>query len=163
LTRLARTAWGAGLLLSGLALAAGARCGLESNSPLTAGKALFHGTVPLKARMVGHDTDLPATAVRCSNCHSRQPAPAAAANSAAPSAVSGPSPQDTFGSQLSRASLLESRPRRGGPRSRYDEASFCRVLREGIDPASVMISQTMPRYRVTPQECHQLWTFAVDE
>jgi hypothetical protein len=160
LTPLGRALVGLGLLPAIALLGFAVRRGLAPDPVVRAGKALFAGDVPLKARMVGHDTDLPSMAVRCSNCHSRQPVPSAVATS--PTADLS-LPRDTFGSSLSRLSLLDKRSRRGGPPSRYQEASFCRVLREGIDPASVMIAQTMPRYRVTDEECHQLWTFAIDE
>jgi hypothetical protein len=32
-------------------------------------------------------------------------------------------------------------------------------MREGIDPAWVVIPQTMPRYAFTDQECGALWAF----
>jgi len=55
--------------------------------------------------------------------------------------------------------LLSSLPRRGGPPSRYELGAFCRLLRVGIDPASVVIPGNMPRYQVTDQECRELWTY----
>jgi hypothetical protein len=119
-----------------------------------AGKALFTGGVPLKGRIVGHQTDLPPMAVRCSNCHSSQPRPAS-------DPPAGTAPSDIFAAQLSRAALLENRPRRGGPASRYDQAAFCRVLREGIDPANVMVAQTMPRYLLSEKECGELWAYTI--
>jgi hypothetical protein len=72
-------------------------------------------------------------------------------------------PQDVYGSALSARALLESRPRRGGPPSRYDLAAFCRVLAVGIDPAHVIIAQTMPRYRLSAEECDSLWSFVTSE
>jgi len=119
-----------------------------------AGKALFTGSVPLKARILGHQTDLPPIAVRCSNCHSSQPRPTSQSQA-------GSAPSDIFASQLSRVALLENRPRRGGPASRYDQAAFCRVLRDGIDPASVMVAQTMPRYLLSEKECGELWAYTI--
>ena len=130
---------------------------------VAAGKALFDGSVPLKARMVGHETDLPPSAVRCANCHTRQGPPPAAASARGLAALPGASPRDIYAAALSRAALLQDRPRRGGPPSCYDQAAFCRVLRDGIDPASVIVTQTMPRYSVSEQECHDLWTFATAE
>ena len=53
--------------------------------------------------------------------------------------------------------LLQALPRRGGPPSRYDPASFCQLLRTGIDPASVMVDKAMPRYTLTDQQCALLW------
>ena len=121
------------------------------------GKALFTGGVALSARMPGHDVDLPPETVRCANCHGRQPPPVASA------AAGSGKPQDVYGSALSAEALLQSRPRRGGPPSRYDLAAFCRVLSHGIDPAHVMVTQTMPRYRVSPEQCDSLWSFVTAE
>lgn len=143
------------LLAAGLALSAGVHCARKPSPAELAGKALFSGSVPLKARMVGHDTDLPAAAVRCVNCHSRTTPPPAASAPGAPSTT----PTDIYGALLTRQALVERVPRRGGPPSSYDVSNFCRVLREGIDPAHVMIVQTMPRYRLTDQECHDLWSY----
>ncbi len=158
MTRSGRLLLGTGLALTlTLASVLALQRGKATDPAVEAGKALFTGNVALKAHMVGHDTDLPPAAVRCANCHSRQAAPPGAA---APTAASA-RPRDIYAAPLSYAALLEKRPRRGGPPSRYDLAAFCRVLRDGIDPASVMVAQTMPRYRLTEQECHELWTFAI--
>jgi hypothetical protein len=127
------------------------------------GKDLFTAAVRLEARMSGHETQLPVDAARCRNCHGLA-TPAGAPGSAI--AASRPpglgtvrGPRETFGPVLSRQTLEEPLPRRGGPPSRYDRQRFCRVLREGIDPAHVMLPQTMPRYTLTEQECTALWTY----
>ena len=114
-------------------------------SSLERGRALFHAELPLTARMVGHADALPQAAVRCRNCHSKQPA-------------SGDAAQD-FAPLLNARTLLAQSPRRGGPPSRYDAKALCRVLREGIDPAHVMIQQAMPRYTLSDGECEALWSY----
>jgi hypothetical protein len=160
-------------LLTGLGIAFGlvvvstaALWRVKAAKKAEAGKALFSGSVALSARMVGHDTDLPPETVRCSNCHTRQrPAPLASATAptAATAGARALSPRDVYGSALSAKALFESRPRRGGPPSRYDLAAFCRVLAQGIDPAHVMIAQTMPRYRLSAEQRENLWSFVTSE
>ena len=56
---------------------------------------------------------------------------------------------------------MQPRSRRGGPPSAYDAASLCELLREGIDPAWVMVRQEMPRYAATDAQCIALWAFLV--
>jgi hypothetical protein len=87
---------------------------------------------------------LPAEAVICANCHS---APTGALLSGKPAP------------QLDAALLLEMRQRHGGPPSRYDGQSFCRLLRTGSDPAYVLIDREMPTYEVTDEQCASLWSF----
>lgn len=108
------------------------------------GRQLYEGTAAgampaLRGRLVGHDSDLPGIATRCINCH--RPAGAAAG----------------FGTRLDADHLRRALPRRGGPPSTYDAAGLCRVLREGIDPAFVVIDQAMPRYQATDAQCSALW------
>jgi hypothetical protein len=137
---------GAGLSLW-LALSVPCLLGAEAPiSNLERGRELFAGELPLTARMVGHSDPLPQDAVRCRNCHSKQPALVADAA------------QD-FAPQLNARSLLTPLPRRGGPPSKYDLKALCRVLRDGIDPAHVMIQQAMPRYTMSDGECEALWTY----
>lgn len=103
------------------------------------GQLWFEGAMPLQARMVGHGQDLPASAAACINCHGAGPQ------------------RERFAVALERAWLTEPRQRRGGPASRYDAKGFCRVLREGVDPAWVVVNQTMPRYELTDLQCQALW------
>jgi len=119
----------------------------DSKLVLEQGGRLFRGQVPLTARMVGHTEALPQAAVRCTNCHQRDASAAA-------------STQD-FGPKLDARTLTQPVPRRGGPPSSYDAKSLCRVLTDGIDPAHVMIPQSMPRYTFTISECEALWTFLI--
>lgn len=114
-------------------------------SGLERGRALFQGELTLTARMVGHADALPQEAVRCRNCHSKQPSAGEAAQDFAPA--------------LNARTLQTALPRRGGPASKYDVNALCRVLREGVDPAHVMIQQAMPRYSLSDGECEALWSF----
>lgn len=118
--------------------------------PVSPGARLFDGSTPLAARVSGQDLALPAHASRCVNCH-LDTAPVAVPGLAA-------SGSRRFGPALTPALLRESQRRRGGPPSRYDGAAFCRLLRTGIDPASVIIDRSMPRYQVSDAECATLWT-----
>ncbi|HXI60327.1 MAG TPA: hypothetical protein VNO55_29885 [Polyangia bacterium] len=106
----------------------------------TLGQALFTGARPLAAHVAGQDFALPQDAVACTNCHQGQP-------------------PNVFGPPLTRATLTRARARRGGPASVYDDARFCRALRDGIDPALVVIPQTMPRYAFSDPQCRALWAF----
>lgn len=128
----AAVASAAGLLLAGLAAAAAAGAWRGQAE----GAELFDGRRPLVARIAGHDEALPAQASRCSNCHA------------------GTSP---VGGELSATTLASARPRRGGPPSRYDAARLCRLLREGIDPAHVMVPREMPRYTIDDAACEAMW------
>ena len=134
-----------------LALAWAAALLGAASSPelLERGRKLFAGEAALTARMVGHEQALPQEAVRCTNCHQREAA-----------STPPPSTKD-FGPRLGPVGLTRALPRRGGPPSSYNAASFCRVLREGIDPAYVMIPQTMPRYTLSDGECEAMWSYLI--
>lgn len=115
------------------------------------GQALFVGAEPLRGTIHGHQNALPAHAARCVNCHAPgsssatlQPASAAPANT-------------SFAPLLTATYLLGPIARRGGPPSAYDEATFCRALRTGIDPAYVIVSRSMPRYTLSDADCGALW------
>ena len=110
------TKWSIGLAALWLSVAAAAQSPAESSA--RRGERLFVGQEPLKGAIVGHDDALPAFASKCVNCHD----PAA-------------SEKASYGSKLTPAALLEAAARRGGPPSRYEARSFCRLLRTGIDPA----------------------------
>jgi hypothetical protein len=135
-------------LLGAIALLAGfgtwALRSATRGESLQLGQQLFGGDVALKGQMTGDDTSLPPEAVRCANCHGERE-------------NSGPS--ERLGPALEASSLLRPLPRRGGPASSYDLATFCRLLREGIDPAQVVIPKAMPRYAVTEQQCQALWAY----
>lgn len=121
-------------------------------------KALFHGTaslagMPLRGRLAGHPADLPTAATRCINCHSTDSKSGGGGLSRRAS--------NAFGTPLNAATLAGRLPRRGGPPSRYDAASLCRVLRDGIDPAFVIVNQAMPRYEISDAQCAALWLWLV--
>ncbi|MCU0684753.1 MAG: hypothetical protein MUF34_21320 [Polyangiaceae bacterium] len=116
--------------------------------PTTRGQTLFRGETPLTAMMVGHTQALPPDAVRCTNCHQPEAAPTRERT-------------ENFAPKLGPLGLTRPVARRGGPPSRYDARSFCRLLRDGIDPAHVMIPQTMPRYTLSNADCEALWAYLV--
>lgn len=120
------------------------------------GRALFVGEQPLVATVAGTADLLPPDASRCANCHVAGEA-AAAADAAGATAAAESEATRTFGPPLTAATLRTSTSRRGGPPSRYDVASFCRLLRTGVDPAYVLIDTAMPRYRVDDAGCAALW------
>ena len=135
-----RSVHGGGWLAGACLLVGLAGCGLGPQEQVRhLGQTWFEGRAPLKARMVSHDQDLPAAAAACINCHGAR------------------LPSERFAVALDRAWLTQAQPRRGGPPSRYDARAFCRVLREGVDPAWVVVNQTMPRYEVTDLQCQALW------
>ena len=107
------------------------------------GRQLYEAVVPMRARLAGQDFYLPSVATRCTNCH----------------AVLAQPGQSGFAPTLTEAMLTENRRRRGGPASAYDMAAFCRVLREGIDPAQVMVNSVMPRYDVDREQCAAIWFY----
>ena len=109
------------------------------------GQRLFIGEAPLTGRITGHGEPLPAGATRCINCHAAGTPTADTTNS--------------FGPGLSAASLQTPSARRGGPPSRFDAQSLCRLLRTGTDPAYIVIAQAMPRYSVSDEDCDALWAF----
>lgn len=109
---------------------------LQTQALRSQGLALYLGQAPLPAQLRGHEEALPGHAARCSNCHE------------------GAQP---IGPRLDAAWLAQPQARRGGPPSRYDAASLCRLLREGIDPAKVLVSRAMPRYTLTDSDCAALW------
>jgi len=130
--------WSIALAALWLSVAAAA----PAESSARRGEQLFVGQEPLKGAIVGHDDALPAFASKCVNCH----------DSAA-------SEQASYGSKLTPAALLEAAARRGGPPSRYDAGSFCRLLRTGIDPAHILILRAMPRYEIDDARCLAIWDY----
>lgn len=136
--------WGVALMA---ALLSGAQA---SDAALSLGRQLYRGEVALSGTINGHAQPLPPIATRCTNCHSRDSAAQAASGAA------------SFAPLLTRERLLGPIARRGGPPSRYDEASFCRLLRTGIDPAIMLIPRQMPRYAIDDARCKALWGYLID-
>lgn len=111
------------------------------------GEDLFTGKSPLMARMRGAGAMLDPSSATCANCHWPSPLP-------------GPgSPTTSTAGEIGDGWLLESRSRRGGPKSRYDLSAFCVALRTGIDPVRVQIPQLMPSYVIDDKDCEALWIF----
>lgn len=100
------------------------------------GAALYEGRQALVAHVRGHEQPLPHAAARCVNCHEGAQA---------------------VGPLLDGRTLAQPLARRGGPPSRYDAKALCRLLREGIDPAAVLLPRAMPRYEIDPRACEALW------
>ena len=48
------------------------------------------------------------------------------------------------------------------PPSSYDRSSFCRVLRTGIDPASIIVGRIMPVYEIDDVQCSRLFRFLTE-
>ena len=131
-----------------------------STAAVSLGRQIYRGEVALPGTIQGHAQPLPPLAARCTNCHSRESVARVAALSASglapgPAAVS-------FAPLLTRDRLLTPMARRGGPPSRYDTASFCRLLRTGIDPAYVLIPRQMPRYELSDAQCAALFGYLSD-
>ncbi|MBC8747448.1 hypothetical protein F6X42_12775 [Paraburkholderia sp. WC7.3b] len=128
-----------------LALAAACTTYVAHAAPLCRsnelGCSIFNGQHALAAQLRGDDHRLPGSTTRCANCHSQTGA------------------ADGFAPPLTAANLLPARSRRGGPASSYDQTSFCTALREGIDPADVMLRKAMPHYHISDTECSALWHF----
>lgn len=127
-----------------------ASCG-KSAGPVAheRGRGLFHGELPLSAHVQASLEPLPPLAARCANCHSGP-------SFAQQASVSG---RESFGPELSARTLKAAIARRGGPASRYDEASFCKALKDGVDPAYVTLPRAMPRYTLPESDCLALWGY----
>ena len=119
------------------------------------GAQLFHGVAPLRGLLPGQDEPLPLEAIRCQNCHDLESATARAPSSPASAAET----VEAAAPRLGRNSLRRAASRRGGPASLYTEGTFCRLLRDGIDPTQIVIRRLMPRYELTDEECAALWDY----
>jgi hypothetical protein len=117
----------------------------DACKPADPGCAIFDGQHPLAAHLRDDDRRLPSSTTRCVNCHA------------------GTSSAAAFAPPLTHDSLLGATRRRGGPISHYDPTAFCRALRDGIDPAGVLLRKSMPRYRIADADCMALWRFVVSQ
>lgn len=115
----------------------------DARRTMNQGRALFTGARPLVGRIRGQEADLPARVIVCAHCHAQ-----AAPDASAPAAPA-----------LDRANLTRPRERRGGPPSAYDQGSFCRLLRTGVDPVYVLIDRIMPVYELSDAACAALWQY----
>ncbi len=138
----------AAVLLAGApARATSQPTGAPADPQRQAGQSIFEGRLPVAGRMPGHSQNLPAQAARCANCHQDRPRGSAGTAGSKP-----------LGPLLDAAWLTQPRSRRAGPPVRYDAPSFCEVLRTGVDPAGIMIDQSMPRFDLNDGQCNALWT-----
>jgi hypothetical protein len=129
-----------------LATGIGLSCAGCQSPPDPVGKKLYEGELPLVGRLAGDETALPTDATRCANCHPR-------------SDGLGDGGAPAFGPPLTRAAMSVSRQRRGGPPTRYEETTFCRLVETGVDPAYVLIARAMPRYELDAGSCRALWKY----
>ncbi len=115
------------------------------------GQALFQGQSAVSGHISGHQQELPVQASRCINCH------------AGPDAAPTKTAKKAIAPQLNASWLTQARSRRGGPPSKYDEAAFCKLLVQGVDPAYITLPGAMPRYRVSTDQCHALWNYLTQD
>ncbi len=115
-----------------------------AEDPASIGEQLYSGGRPLTATISGHSAPMPSKVVVCSNCHG------------APLGKPGSKPAAP---DLRHGWLEQVRARRNGPAGRYDQASFCRALRSGIDPVYVMLPIRMPRFTISDPDCEALWLY----
>jgi hypothetical protein len=147
------------LTFSKLSILLGAVCVLVQAAPAgacenfgndagAAGCHMFFGETPLQGAIVEHDRPLPPGVVACANCHLGDTRSTS---------------DGSFAPSLSRSILTELRRRRGGPPSQFSVASFCRLLRTGVDPAYIVISRKMPRYVLDDEQCLDLWHYLLEQ
>ena len=134
------------LALSCLLRAEAAGTSPLAEAPAATGRRMFFGDASLQGAIVGHPEALPPRLVACANCH---------VGTAGPTAAS-------YGPRLEGTRLTEMRGRRGGPPSAFSPASFCRMLRTGVDPASILITRQMPRYTLDDNQCLGLWHYLTE-
>ena len=122
-------------------------CENPGNGAAAAGCRMFFGETPLEGAIVEHNRPLPPAVVVCANCHLEETRSISGGSGAPP---------------LSRSMLTEPLRRRGGPPSQFSAASFCRLLRTGVDPAYIVISRKMPRYVLDDEQCLDLWQYLLE-
>lgn len=111
------------------------------------GERIFVGKEVIVGRIEGHASKLAPSLSRCVNCHAAAPQSKLESRSAP---------------LLNRTSLVDPRPRRGGPASSYDKTSFCNTLRTGVDPQYVTLLRAMPRFELSDVQCTALWSYLMD-
>ncbi len=138
----------AGVLLLGCLLEAGA-AGASTNpeDSVSTGRSMFLGDSPLQGAIASHAELLPPRAVSCANCHL---------------GTAGLGSGASFAPVLNRSGMTQPRGRRGGPPSVFSSASFCRMLRTGVDPAFILITRQMPRYTLSDDQCQDLWRYLME-
>lgn len=134
------------LALSCLLRAEAAGASALADASAATGRRMFFGEASLQGVIVGHPAALPPRLVACANCHEGTTGLAAA----------------SLGPRLDGTRLTEMRGRRGGPPSAFSPASFCQMLRTGVDPASILITRQMPRYTLDDNQCLGLWHYLTE-
>jgi len=117
-------------------------------TPYERGENIYLGKESTPARIAGHQDPLPPKFTRCINCH-------ASGRTVSGNTESAPS--------LSRASLLQTQARRGGPAFAYERISFCATLRSGVDPEHVVLNRAMPRFDMDNEQCLALWLYLTEK
>ena len=112
--------------------------------PPSLGAELYDGAAPLTGRISGHHAPMPPPLIACVRCH------AASSDSVSGAAI---------GPDLRGGWLTQFRSRRGGPPAQYDQPAFCRALRQGIDPVSMLLTIRMPRFDISDADCAALWLY----
>ena len=135
------------LALSGLVQVEAVRAAALAEASAATGRRMFYGDASLQGAILGHPEALPPRLIACANCHGGGAAGLAAAS---------------FGPRLDGTRLTEMRGRRGGPPSAFSPVSFCRMLRTGVDPASILITRQMPRYTLDDNQCLGLWHYLTE-
>jgi mono/diheme cytochrome c family protein len=94
--------------------------------------------------ILGSGLEVPATTLRCANCHG---------NSGEGRSEGGIRvPPIYWESLTSGGTSSQTRPRRKA----YDEQSLARAIREGVDPDSRSLNSAMPHYRLTSAQMADL-------
>nr|WP_315597733.1 hypothetical protein [uncultured Cupriavidus sp.] len=133
--------------LPAASLAAPAQAQATTQDVVARGRALFLGQATTEApvHLRGETRALPASAVRCINCHVA------------------PKGAEPLGPRLTADTLLTMASRRGGPASAYDRDSFCRVLGNSVDNTGVVLAKAMPQYQLSDPECTALWSYLLTQ
>ncbi len=116
----------------------------QAPASAAAGEALYTGRMPMTGKLRGHEVALPAQVVVCSNCHEAGPSVGRSSAAYAP-------PLD--------AQLAQRLSRRQGPPAAYNAEVLCKVLRTGVDPALIVLSQAMPLFEISDKDCASLWHY----
>ena len=117
------------------------------DSSVVMGRQMFFGNEPLLGVITGHTEYLPSKMVSCVSCHM---------------GAAGPGGSASFAPVLNRLRMTALIARRGGPPSAFSASSFCQMLRTGVDPAYILITRQMPRYRLSDDQCLGLWRYVVE-
>lgn len=111
----------------------------------TRGEQLYRGQIPLAAKLEASEDELAPAATRCMNCHGPDGHGIAEAGAK--------------GTNITGAALITRQPRRNGPATAYSLATFRIALRNGHDPANIILARAMPRYTISDVDTLALWQF----